>query len=59
MVVCLAHPEDGGGEVVMVGGVPVVLGHQTDSAPPRVASTALAWTSEYVLSKCFFLLNNV
>ena len=59
VVVCVAHPEDGGGEVVVVGGVPVVLGHQTDSAPPRVASTALAWTSEYVLSKCFFLLNNV
>ena len=60
VVVCLAHPEDGGGEVVVVGGVPVVLGHQTDSAPPRVASTALAWL--VVIRVCFvkmFLLNNV
>ena len=40
--VCFAHPEDGGGEIVVVGGVPVVLGHQANSAPPGVASTALA-----------------
>ena len=40
--VCFAHPEDGGGEVVVVGGIPVVLGHQANSAPPSVASTALA-----------------
>ena len=54
VVVCLAHPEDGGGEVVVVGGVPVVLGHKTDSAPSRVVSTVLAWSSEYVFQNVSF-----
>ena len=54
MVVCLAHPEDGGWEVVVVGGVPVVLGHKTDSAPPRIVSTVLAWSSAYVFQNVSF-----
>ena len=40
--VCFSHPEYSRGEVVVVGGIPVVLGHQANSAPPSVASTALA-----------------
>ena len=38
----LPPPEDGWGEVVVVGGVPEVLGHQADPAPASVAGPALA-----------------
>ena len=38
----LPLPEDGRGEVVVVGGVPEVLCHQADPAPVSVASPALA-----------------
>ena len=50
--VCLAHPEHGEGKVVVVGGVPVVLGHKANSAPLSVASSALSWSYVNIWIKC-------